>query len=108
MTDPIVVVRSDDLQATIRGLITTSDRLLATLGKEGRQAYVEAVDGMQVQLQRAREELDDMQSAARYEMRVAGRLVDQYVQENPWSAVGVAAVVGAVVGALVATLVSRR
>ena len=108
MADPIVVARSDDLQATVRSLIGATDRLLTSLSKEGRQASVDAVDGVQEQLRRARQELDEMQSAARYEMRVAGRLVDQYVQENPWTSVGMAAAVGAVVGALVALLVSRR
>jgi ElaB/YqjD/DUF883 family membrane-anchored ribosome-binding protein len=100
--------RRDDVQTTLRNLIAASDRLVASLGEEGRQTYLDAVTVLQQHVRRAREELDDMQYAARREMRIAGRLIDRHVQANPWMAVGVAAAIGAAVGALVVALVSRR
>ncbi len=55
-------------------------------------------------LGRARQRLQDAQSAVAANTRAAARATDDFVHENPWSAVGVAAGVGFLVG----LLVSRR
>jgi ElaB/YqjD/DUF883 family membrane-anchored ribosome-binding protein len=55
-------------------------------------------------LGRAKSRLMDAQAAVTANTKAAARATDNYVHENPWSAVGIAAGVGFLVG----LLVSRR
>lgn len=100
--------RSDDVRATVRDLIASAESLLAALGEEGMQRYRDAVVGLQRQIARGRDDIDDVQYAAARRARVAARRVDHYVHENPWQSAGVAAGIGAAVGAVVAILIAQR
>ncbi len=100
--------RNDDVRATLRNLISESESLLTALGEEGAQRYHDAVVGLQRQIRRSRDNLDDLQYAALRRARLAARVADQFVHENPWKTAGAAAAVGAAVGALVAILIARR
>jgi len=40
--------------------------------------------------------------------RAAARATDEYVHENPWQSIGVAARVGAALGVVIGALLSRR
>lgn len=45
----------------------------------------------------------DIEEQARLFKDTAGRAVDQFVQENPWTAVGVSAALGLILGAWLAS-----
>ena len=59
---------------------------------------------VQARLAEATEELHYLQDAAIARAKAAGRATDEFVHENPWKAVGIAAGVGLLVG----LLISRR
>ncbi len=59
---------------------------------------------VQARLAQATEELQHLQDAAIARAKAAGRATDEFVHENPWKAVGIAAGVGLLVG----LLISRR
>ena len=56
---------------------------------------------MQENLVSARHKLADAEAAIVARAREAGRAADDYVHENPWSSVGIAAGVGFLIGLLV-------
>jgi len=99
--------RDDDVRTTLRGLISESDALLAAIGQEGAQRYRDAVVGLQRQVRRARDQVDDLQYAAARRARVAARDTDAYVHENPWRTAGAAAIIGAAIGAAVALVIAQ-
>ena len=92
----------DDVGTTIRALISESEALLGALGQEGAQRYRDAVAGLQRQLQRASDQMSDLQDEAARRARVAAQQADAYVRENPWKTAGAAAIIGAAIGAAVA------
>ena len=99
--------RDDDVRATLRNVITESEALLAAIGEEGAQRYRDAVVGLQRQVRRARDQMDDLQYSAVRRARVAARQADAFVHENPWRTAGAAVIAGAVIGAAVALLIAQ-
>jgi ElaB/YqjD/DUF883 family membrane-anchored ribosome-binding protein len=100
--------RDDSVRTTVQNLISECDNLLAELGDEGSRRYRDAVTGVQRQMRRARDDLDDLQYSAVRRARKSIRRADAYVHDNPWQSAGTAVAVGAVIGAAVAILLSRR
>jgi ElaB/YqjD/DUF883 family membrane-anchored ribosome-binding protein len=90
----------DDLRVVVRD---TEELLRATASQTGEKAeearrrVTAALDGARVRLQEA-------QASAAQMGDEAIKATEQYVRENPWQAVGIAAGVGLVLGALL----SRR
>lgn len=94
----------DKLVEDLRIVVADAEELLkATANQTGeRIAAARARAGESLQAAKAR--LDDVQAAVVEKARVAGRATDDYVHDNPWQAIGVAATIGLILGALI----SRR
>ncbi|MFZ5522274.1 MAG: DUF883 family protein [Pseudomonadota bacterium] len=91
----------DQLVSDLKRVMSDAEQLLhATAG----QASTE-VAGLRARIQdtlaTARANLSDAQAAVVDKAKAAGRATDDYVHENPWKAVGVAAGVGLLVGLLI-------
>ena len=100
--------RDDSFRANVQNLVSECDNLLAALGDEGARRYRDSVTGLQRQMRRARDDLDDLQYSAVRRARKSIRRADAYVHDNPWQSAGAAAAVGALIGAAVAILLTRR
>jgi ElaB/YqjD/DUF883 family membrane-anchored ribosome-binding protein len=74
--------------------------LRATAGQAGDKV-AELRHKLQDNLAHARASLADAQAAAIEKAKAVGRATDDYVHENPWKSVGIAAGVGFVVGLLI-------
>lgn len=98
------VVTKEKLMEDLRVVVADAEELLkATANQTGdRIAAARAKAGESLQV--AKERLADAQASVVEKVRVAATTTDDYVHENPWQAVGVAAAVGLVLGALI----SRR
>jgi ElaB/YqjD/DUF883 family membrane-anchored ribosome-binding protein len=77
--------------------------LTATAGQAGEKIQ-RARDRAQETVRVARERLADTQEEVVKRAKVAAQQTDNYVRENPWQAVGIAAGVAFIIG----VLVSRR
>lgn len=75
--------------------------LLATANQAGEGATI-ARARIQKSLQAARECLVAAENAVLERTRQAAKVTDQYVHDNPWQSIGVAACAGVIVGMLVA------
>lgn len=78
---------SDKLMQDLRAVMVDAEELLKeTAGQTGER------------IEKARARAEQSVSKARERVQAAGQEVNDRVQENPWTAIGVAAAVGLVVG----------
>jgi ElaB/YqjD/DUF883 family membrane-anchored ribosome-binding protein len=82
-------------------VISDAEELLkATASAAGEKVSV-ARERVQDSLHRAKVKLADAEDILVQKSKAAARMTDEYVHENPWRAVGVAAGVGLIVGLLI-------
>lgn len=97
-------VTKDKLVADIKTVIADSEELLrATAGTAGEK-IAELRARAQDRLNTAKIKLADAEELMVDKAKAVGRATDDYVQDNPWRAVGIAAGIGFIAG----LLISRR
>ena len=95
-------VSADKLMEDLRLVVTDAEELLrATAGHAGEKV-AEARARAEESIDAAKARIAQAGYAAATQTREAAKATDDYVHENPWTAVGVAAAVGLVVGILIA------
>lgn len=94
----------DNLMGEFRNLIAEGESLLRATSNLSGEALSNAREKFRGQLATAKERVADYTAVARAKGREAAVMADDYVHDNPWAAIGVAAGVGFVLGALM----SRR
>jgi ElaB/YqjD/DUF883 family membrane-anchored ribosome-binding protein len=94
-------VTNEKLMHDMRAVVTDAEELLrATAGQAGEKVAA-ARERIQANLAVAKEKLIDAEHAVAEKTKQAAKATDEYVHENPWKAVGIAAGVGLVVGMLI-------
>jgi ElaB/YqjD/DUF883 family membrane-anchored ribosome-binding protein len=94
-------VSKDKLIADFKVVVADAEELLrATAGQAGEKVAA-ARSRVEENLARARGSLAEAQAAVVDKAKAVGRVTDDYVQENPWRSVGVAAGVGLIIGLLI-------
>ena len=97
-------VSKGKLAADLKIIIADAEELLrATAGQMGEKAAV-ARERIQESLRVAKIRLTDAEEIVVDKAKAAARATDDYVNEHPWGAVGIAAAAGLVIG----MLISRR
>ncbi len=95
-------VTKDKLVADLRVVVADAEELLrATAGQAGEKVAV-ARERIQESLAAAKARLAVAQEELLERTKQAARATDEYVHENPWRAVGIAAGVGVIIGMLIA------
>jgi ElaB/YqjD/DUF883 family membrane-anchored ribosome-binding protein len=94
----------DQLIADLKAVVHSGEDLLAATASQSGEKIAEIRARAQTALQGAREKLAAAQDEVVARAKVAAHATDEYVHENPWTAVGV----GAAVGFLLGMLISRR
>jgi ElaB/YqjD/DUF883 family membrane-anchored ribosome-binding protein len=90
----------EKLMADLKLVIADAEELLRlTAGQAGDKA-AELRMRLQARMEQAKADLASLQEAAMGGAMDAGRAADEYVHENPWLAVGVAAGIGFLLGML--------
>ena len=90
----------DDLVQEFRNLIGEGEALLKSTTSLSGEALVKAREQFRDKLVQAKTRVDELTAAAQEGGRRAVAAADDYVRENPWPAVGMAAGLGFVIGAL--------
>jgi ElaB/YqjD/DUF883 family membrane-anchored ribosome-binding protein len=94
-------ISKEKLMQDLQLVVSDAEELLrATAGQAGEKVSA-ARERIQDSLSTARARLADAEEAMLEKTRQAARATDEYVHENPWRAVGIAAGVGLVVGMLI-------
>ncbi len=86
-----------DFQAVVDG----AEELLRVTSTNTEAGYSAARKKLEHSLRVARDELDQIQTAARVKAKQAARATDDYVHDNPWQAIGVGAAIGLAIGVLI-------
>lgn len=94
-------VTKDKLVADLRVVVADAEELLrATAGQAGEKVSA-ARERIQESLTVAKARLAVAQEELMERTKKAARATDEYVHENPWRAVGIAAGVGVIIGMLI-------
>jgi len=97
-------INKEKLVADLKVVVADAEELLrATASAAGEKAAV-ARERIQASLATAKVKLGEAERALLEKTKEAAKVTDDYVRDNPWQAVGIAAVAGLVLG----ILISRR
>ena len=92
------------LVADLKVVVADAEELLRATASQAGEKVSAARDRIQASLATAKVKLTEAERALLEKSRLAAKATDEYVRENPWQAVGVAALAGLVLG----VLISRR
>jgi ElaB/YqjD/DUF883 family membrane-anchored ribosome-binding protein len=94
----------EKLMQDLKTVVTDAEELLRATANQTGERIAAAREKAEESLRVAKVRLADAQMAIAEKAKVCARATDDYVHENPWQAVGIAAAVGLLLGALI----SRR
>lgn len=97
-------VSKEKLVADLKVVVADAEELLRATAAQAGEKVSAARDRIQASLATAKIKLADAERVLLEKSKLAARATDEYVRDNPWQAVGVAAVAGLVLG----ILISRR
>ena len=91
----------DALVKDFTEVLTAADTLLKQATKESGEKASDLRAQVETKLRAAKLKLQDMQDDAMDRAKATARATDEYVRDNPWQALGVAAALGVLVGLLI-------
>ena len=97
-------VSKEKLVADLKVVVADAEELLRATAAQAGEKVSAARERIQASLATAKVKLTEAERALLEKSKLAAKATDEYVRENPWQAVGVAAVAGLVLG----VLISRR
>jgi len=107
MTDT-VDSSADKLVEDFNAVIADTERLLRSFRTAGGEKADALRADLEANLAAARERLNELQVQVRESTGAAVRKADEYVHDNPWQAVGIAAGVAAIAGLVAGLMIGRR
>jgi ElaB/YqjD/DUF883 family membrane-anchored ribosome-binding protein len=100
-TEAVNEVTKEKLMQDLRLVVSDAEELLrATAGLAGDKVST-ARERIQESLAATKQRLSAAEEAVLAKTRQAAKATDEYVHENPWTAVGVGAGIGLIVGLLI-------
>lgn len=96
-----ITPQREKLMDDLRQVIADTEELLRMAADEVGDGAVEVRARIQRRLKEARAQLSELQGDAYTRAKAAGHATDEFVHDNPWKSIGLAAAVGLVVGLLI-------
>ena len=87
-----------------KALVADAEALIKATAKDGSASVSKVRSKAEASLSAAKDKLEDLQDDLIEKGKAATQAADEYVHENPWKSVGIAAGVGLIIG----LLMSRR
>ena len=101
MAEEFTTANKDKLVSDLRVVISDTEELLrATAGAAGEKVS-DLRERLALRLRDTKERLVDLEVAVVDKTKAAARATDDFVHEEPWKAVGVAAALGLALGVLI-------
>jgi ElaB/YqjD/DUF883 family membrane-anchored ribosome-binding protein len=94
-------VNKDQLIADMKVVVADAEELLRATASQAGDKVIALRGKIEDNLAKARATLADAQAALVEKAKEAGHATDEYVHDNPWKSVGIAAGIGFVVGLLI-------
>jgi ElaB/YqjD/DUF883 family membrane-anchored ribosome-binding protein len=92
---------SEKLIRDLKTLVTDAEELLKATASQAGEKIAVARQKIEQSLVEGKKALADAETTLVKKSKECAEIADDYVRENPWSAVGVAASVGLVIGLLI-------
>lgn len=102
--DDIKMVQKDKLMSDLNTVISDAGEVLRMTADQAGESAADLRGRVQARMNQAKDELRDLQETAVAKAKAAGHAADDFVHDNPWKSIGIAAGIGLVVG----LLISRR
>ena len=100
----LTAANKDKLMSDLRVVIADAEELLRMTADQVGENVADVRSRVQAGLNQAKADLVHLQEAAVASVKAAGHATDEFVHDNPWKSIGIAAGIGLVVG----LLISRR
>lgn len=100
MTD-LTAIPKERLIADLKRVVADAEHLLHATAGQASADVADLRSKVQSTLAQAKASLTDAQHAVVDKAKEVGRATDDFVHENPWKSIGVAAGVGLVIGLLI-------
>lgn len=94
-------ISKDKLVQDLRVVMTDAEELLRATANQAGEKVAAARERIQDSMHRAKVKLAEAEAVMLDKTKQAARVTDEYVHENPWRAVGIAAGVGLIIGLLI-------
>ncbi len=94
-------VNKDKLVADLKVVVADAEELLRATASQAGEKVAAARERIQASLATAKVKLGEAERAAVAKAKEAAKATDEYVHDNPWQAVGVAAGIGFLLGLLI-------
>ncbi|MGZ8262287.1 MAG: DUF883 family protein [Methylotenera sp.] len=94
-------VTKEQLISDFKVVVADAEALLKATANQGGEAFATLRTKAEESLAVAKAKMADAQDTLVEKSRAAARVTDDYVHDNPWQAIGVAAGIGLVVGLLI-------
>jgi len=95
-------VNKEKLVADLKVVVADAEELLRATASQAGEKAAAARARIEASLATAKVKLSEAERALLEKTKQAAKATDDYVHENPWRAVGIAAVAGLVLGVLIA------
>jgi ElaB/YqjD/DUF883 family membrane-anchored ribosome-binding protein len=104
----LTAIQKEKLMTDVRTFISDAEEMMRVTAGEAGEAVTDARKRIEAQLQQARTELVNLQNMVVAKGNAAGKAADEYVRENPWKSIGIAAGVAGGVALVIGLLAGRR
>ncbi len=94
-------INREKLVQDFKIIVADAEELLKATASQAGEKAAAAREQIQESLHRAKIKLAEAEDALMNSTKQAARVTDEFVHENPWRAVGIAAGVGLIVGLLI-------
>jgi ElaB/YqjD/DUF883 family membrane-anchored ribosome-binding protein len=94
-------VTKEKLVQDFRVVVSDAEELLRATASQAGEKVAVAREKVQESLRRAKVKLAEAEEILIDKGKQAARVTDEYVHDNPWSAVGIAAGIGFLIGLLI-------
>lgn len=101
MSETMTSAQTDKLKADLKLVVADAEELLRLTAGAAGQGATEMRQRIGESLAKAKHDLADLQDAALQRAKAAGRATDEYVHDNPWKSIGIAAGAGLLIGLLI-------
>ena len=91
----------DKLLADVKTLMADADDIVKAMASATGEKATELGEKLRIKLRSAKEKMGDVQEVVADRAKAAARATDDFVHDNPWKAIGIAAGVGFLLGLLV-------
>jgi ElaB/YqjD/DUF883 family membrane-anchored ribosome-binding protein len=97
----LTAANKDKLISDMKVVVADAEEILRATASQAGDKFVELRGKLQDHVASARASLADAQAAVVDKAKLVGHATDDYVHDNPWRSVGVAAGIGFIVGLLI-------